>query len=115
MGTIVAALPAFLSAIGLAIVTFVAKKVLDFMRDFKAQHEALCESQRNQLKESIVAAYEKAMATNEITHMELDCFNRNFDSYKALGGNHYIHTIVKQLNDAISAGIVKVVGMSIPA
>lgn len=96
-----AALPAIISAVTLGVVSFVAAKVLKFLRVFKTQHEALLESQRNQLKASIVATYERAMDRGYITPMELDTVNREFDSYKKLGGNHYIHALVKRMNEEI--------------
>lgn len=57
------------------------------------------ESQRNQLKADIVKLYEQAKSRGDkITYMELDALNRLADSYFALGGNHYIHTIVAKAN-----------------
>ena len=33
--------------------------------------------------------------------MELESVNREFDSYKKLGGNHYIHSLVRRMNEEI--------------
>lgn len=95
------ALPAIISTVTLGVVGFVSKKVMDFLREFKAQHAALTESQRNQLKASIVATYERVVARGWITPMELESVNREFDSYKKLGGNHYIHSLVRRMNEEI--------------
>ena len=62
------------------------------------EHGILMESQRNQLKAQIVRIYERAKERGYITHMELDTMNRLADSYFALGGNHYIHAVVKKAN-----------------
>lgn len=93
------AVPALISTVTLGIVAFLARKVIDFMRVFKSQHEVLLESQRNQLKAHIVEIYERAVERGYITPMELETVNREFDSYKALGGNHYIHSLVRRLNE----------------
>lgn len=70
---------------------------------FRAEHEALLESQRNQLKGSIVARYEHAVETgNVITPLALDVTNRDYDSYKALGGNHYVHTLMRRMNEEMT-------------
>lgn len=95
------ALPAIISAVTLGVVGFVSKRVMDFLREFKAQHAALMESQRNQLKTSIVATYERVVARGWITPMELECVSRDFDSYKKLGGNHYVHSLVRRMNEEI--------------
>ena len=95
------ALPAIISTVTLGVVGFVSKKVMDFLRVFKAQHATLMESQRNQLKASIVATYERVVARGWITPMELESVNREFDSYKKLGGNHYIHSLVRRINEEI--------------
>lgn len=101
MGFIWQALSAIISTVTLGVVGFVSKKVMDFLREFKAQHAALMESQRNQLKASIVATYERVVARGWITPMELESVNREFDSYKKLGGNHYIHSLVRRMNEEI--------------
>lgn len=106
---LIAAVPAIISAVTLGVVGFVSKKVMDFLREFSKQHAALMESQRNQLKTSIVATYKESRAANKIAPMTLDCVNRDFDSYKALGGNHYVHALVKRMNEEIP-----VIGESIP-
>lgn len=97
------ALPAIISTVTLGVVGFVSKKVMDFLREFKSQHTALMESQRNQLKTTIVATYERVMARGCITPLELECTNRDFDSYKKLGGNHYVHSLIRRMNEEIPA------------
>ena len=59
----------------------------------------LLESQRNQLKASIVALYERAVERGYVTPMELDTANRMADSYFELGGNHYVHAVIARLNE----------------
>lgn len=64
------------------------------------EHKKLMECNRNQNKAMIVAQFEDAKARGGVvTPMELDTANRLADSYFALGGNHYIHTVIKQLNE----------------
>lgn len=78
------------------------KALLEVKGDFesyKQEHEALIVSQRNQLKAQIVEIYERAKERGFITYMELDTLNRLADSYFALGGNHYVHAVVKQANE----------------
>lgn len=65
---------------------------------YKKEHAALIESQRNQLKAQIVEIYERAKDRGYITYMELDTINRLADSYFSLGGNHYIHAVIKKAN-----------------
>lgn len=103
------ALPAIISTVTLGVVGFVSKKVMDFLREFKQQHATLMESQRNQLKTSIVSTYTECRTLNRIAPMELECVNRDFDSYKKLGGNHYVHSLVKRMNEEMD-----VVGEPVP-
>ena len=93
-----AALPAIVSTATLGVVGYVGKKVVSFLHDFKTEHSALIESQRNQLKASIVRTYQVSVGRGHITPLELDAVNREYDSYKALGGNHYVRTLVKRMN-----------------
>ena len=89
------ALPAIISGVSLAIVSWIAKKMASLAGDFNT----LKESQRNQLKADIVALYERTKFRGSITPMELDSVNRLADSYFALGGNHYVHAIIKHMNE----------------
>ncbi len=66
-------------------------------RSFAAQRkefDALKESQRNQLKASIVRSYDEARERGYVTAAELDTMHRSAESYWALGGNSYIHAIM---------------------
>lgn len=92
------ALPGIIGAVTLGLLGFISKKVADFLTAFKTEHSILLESQRNQLKAQIVQIYETATTRGYISHMELDTLNRLADSYFALGGNHYIHCVVRQAN-----------------
>lgn len=98
MDYIQAAVPSIVSGITLAVVAGLARFVCAQLRGFREEHDVLLESQRNQLKASIVGVYERAQVRGHIMAMELDVLNRMADSYFALGGNHYIHAVVKQAN-----------------
>lgn len=83
-------------------------EIRDEFKELMGQHVILMESQRNQLKAQIVEIYERAKSRKddpnwnkpwEISFMELDTLNRLADSYFALEGNHYIHSIVKKANE----------------
>lgn len=83
-------------------------EIKDEFKELMEQHTILMESQRNQLKAQIVEIYERAKSRKddpnwnkpwEISFMELDTLNRLADSYFALEGNHYIHSIVKKANE----------------
>lgn len=108
-------LPTIVGGLLLAAATWLLRKIVRLLNDFrhehadllkvkeefeafKKEHEALLESQRNQLKADIVRIYEAAKERGIITYMELDTLNRLADSYFALGGNHYIHSVVKKAN-----------------
>ena len=94
MEIIISAFPAVLSAATLAVLSFVARRVFKL----SSQWDVMRTAQRNQLKASIVALYEKAIERGNITPMELESLNRMADSYFALGGNNYIHAVVKRAN-----------------
>ena len=67
-------------------------------RSFAAQRkefDALKESQRNQLKASIVRSYDEARERGYVTAAELDTMHRRAESYWALGGNSYIHAVMQ--------------------
>lgn len=91
------ALPAIISAATIALMSMITVRV----RQLSDQWDVLRESQRNQLKASIVALYERATERGYITPMELDTLNRMADSYFKLGGNHYIHAVIKRANDDV--------------
>lgn len=95
---------AVLSAAAVGMATLLVKQVRDLAADFAT----LKESQRNQLKNTIVHVYETSNERGFITPMELETLNRNADSYYALGGNNYIHVIVAKAN------ALPVRGMAIP-
>ncbi len=96
---LIQAMPAVISAATLAVAGFVARKVTAFLKEFQGQHDALMESQRNQLKASIVREYEECEGRGYITPMELDTLNRRADSYFRLGGNQYIHAVMRHANE----------------
>lgn len=74
-------------------------EIKEEFQKYREEHAILMESQRNQLKSDIVKTYEQAKSRGDkMTYMELDTMNRSADSYFALGGNHYIHTIIAKAN-----------------
>lgn len=87
--------PAVISSITVAVLSVVANRI----KQLSAQWDVLREAQRNQLKAAIVDLYERTKERGYITPMELDTLNRMADSYFALGGNHYIHAVLKRAND----------------
>lgn len=91
-------LPSVISGITLAIVTALARYVHLVMKEMRQEWAALRESQRNQLKASIVRSYEEAQKQGFITPMELETMNRRADSYFALGGNNYVHALIDNAN-----------------
>lgn len=92
-----AALPGIFSAVTVGLLSVITVRI----KNLTKQWDVLRESQRNQLKASIVSAYEHASERGYITPMELDTCNRMTDSYFALGGNHYIHAVIKRLNEDV--------------
>lgn len=89
--------PAVISSITVAVLSVVANRI----KQLSAQWDVLREAQRNQLKAAIVDLYERTKERGYITPMELDTLNRMADSYFALGGNHYIHAVLKRANDEL--------------
>lgn len=121
MEFLLSALPSVISAVLLAVTARIAKSLKGFseehsqlmsmketIEEMAAEHKALTDSQRNQLKSQIVGIYLAAKARGYITPVELDTLNRLADSYFELGGNHYIHTIVRRANHEL-----QIVGESI--
>lgn len=92
------AAPAIVSAVTLGIVGYIARRVVGFTSRFEIEHKALMDSQRNQLKGSIVDRFERAEERGFVTQIELESVNRMYDSYKQLGGNHYVKALISQMN-----------------
>lgn len=67
--------------------------------DMQRSHEALVESQRTQIKNTIVHIYETSRERGFIYATELEVANRMADCYFKLGGNSYISAIMKHLNN----------------
>lgn len=103
---IMQAVPAIISASTLGAVGFLANRVTKFVKGFEQEHATLMESQRNQLKAAIVDRYERAVERGFVTQIELESANRMYDSYKSLGGNHYIKALISQLNEMEARGEV---------
>ena len=114
MNFLLAAIPSVLATVAIGLMAKIAKSFKEFseehaqlmsmkctVEDIAKEHKALTESQRNQLKAQISDLYFKAKERGYITPVELDNLNRLADSYFDLGGNHYIHTIVKRANSEL--------------
>lgn len=95
MELLIKALPAIISAVCLGLMSWTAAKMAGVLKEFKV----LKQSQRDQLKNAIVEKYETVQERGWITPLSLDTVNRMADSYFALGGNHYIHALVKHMNE----------------
>ena len=95
MDIIYQVIPVLISTASLAVISWVARGLRHLQKDWCT----LRDSQRNQLKASIVLSYEKACERGHITPMELDTINRMADSYFDLGGNHYVHAVIKRANE----------------
>lgn len=83
-----------ISGLTLAVVTGLAAYVRKGFSQQRSEFDALKESQRNQLKASIVRTYDEARKQGYITAAELDTMHRRAESYWQLGGNSYIHAIM---------------------
>jgi bisphosphoglycerate-dependent phosphoglycerate mutase len=83
-----------ISGLTLAVVTALAGYCKQSFAAQRREFEALKESQRNQLKASIVRSYDEARRQGFITAAELDTMHRRAESYWQLGGNSYIHAIM---------------------
>ena len=97
-------LPTIVGGLLLAAATWLLRKIVRLLNDFRHEHADLLkvkeefEAFKKELKADIVRIYEAAKERKYITYMELDTLNRLADSYFALGGNHYIHSVVKKAN-----------------
>lgn len=83
-----------ISGLTLAVVSALAAYVRKGFAQQRQEFDALKESQRNQLKASIVRSYDEARRQGYISAAELDTMHRRAESYWQLGGNSYIHTIM---------------------
>lgn len=87
-----------LSGATLAVLTALAAYMSRGFKAFRSEFDALKESQRNQLKASIVRSYDEARERGFITAAELDTLNRRAESYWKLDGNSYVKAIVTHAN-----------------
>lgn len=104
MEILYSAAPAIVSGVTLLIVGWTARRISTFIRQFEHEHRTLMEANRNKLKSSIVDRYEHANDRGYITCIELESANRMYDSYKQLGGNHYIKALMSQMNTMEAKG-----------
>lgn len=93
-----AILASVISAITLAIVMAVAHRMNKALREFQAEHKALVESQRDQIKGEILRIHANAVARGYITYIELDYINDKFPHYQNLHGNTYVPDLVQSCN-----------------
>ncbi len=84
-----------ISGLTLAAITALAGYVHKGFERQRLEFDALKESQRNQLKASIVRSYDEARRQGFVTAAELDTMHRRAESYWQLGGNSYIETIMR--------------------
>lgn len=89
------ALPTILSTLCLGIVGWIAKKIHDIVKRFVV----LEQSQQDQLKAAIVDKYETATERGYITPLSLDIVNKFAESYFKRGGNSYIKSLMKHMNE----------------
>lgn len=75
--------------------------------DYSLTHEALIDSQRTQIKNTLVHVYNTSKEKGYILATELEVANRLADCYYKLGGNSYIHILMKHLN---ADAEIKIVG-----
>lgn len=93
-----AALPSMISGVGVALMALVSKRLTRMVRETREDWAILKESQRNQLKNQIVVRAQEAEERGWITPYGLESVMRMADSYYGLGGNSYIHAVVKRLD-----------------
>ncbi len=90
-----------LSSLAVAAIAWLARRMSAEMGGLKADFEAIKESQRNQLKASIVRSFNEACERGFIYATELETLNRRYDSYKELEGNSYVRAIVERANNSM--------------
>lgn len=87
-----------ISGATLALLTALATYMSRGFKAFREEFDVLKESQRNQLKASIVRSYDEARERGFITAAELDTLNRRAESYWKLDGNSYVKAMVAHAN-----------------
>ena len=96
-----AVLSSIISGISVAAILALTRYLRAQLNIMHADFYALKESQRNQLKSSIVRTYEEADKQGFILATELETMNRRYDSYKQLNGNSYIGALMDRANHQI--------------
>lgn len=87
--------PAVISGLTLAAITGMCAWLRGFAREMRSEWCAMRTSQRQQLKMSIVRAYEEAAAQGYVKATVLETILRQFEAYQDLDGNSYVATIVE--------------------
>ena len=86
-----------LSACILGVMGYYGKHIAESIHALKADLGTLKDSQRQQLKASIVRSFNEAESHGSvITATELETMHRRFESYKQLDGNSYIEALVRK-------------------
>ena len=88
-----------ISGLSLAAITGLAGFMSRQMEEIKSEWGAMGTAQRNALKASIVQSYEAAQRDGYISACELETMNRRAESYYALGGNNYVHALMRHANE----------------
>lgn len=86
-----------LSACILGVMAFYGKRIVSSVRLLKTDLTALKDSNRNQLKASIVRTCNEALSQGWIYATELETLMKRFESYQALGGNSYVEALIEHV------------------
>ncbi len=84
-----------LSACILGLMGFYGGHIVETVRHVHDDMDALKESQRNQLKTSIVKTCNEALAQGWIYATELETLLKRFETYCRLGGNSYVAALIE--------------------
>lgn len=84
-----------ISAVILGVLTSTSKLLFAEIKKNKITQNAL----KNILKSEIVDKHNQAVKQNYITDLQLDIIHRLNSSYKELGGNSYIKSLIKNVDE----------------
>ena len=87
----------------LTIVSFITTGLLGFfvgkVKDHKKKDSRQEEALKCLLRSSITSKYYVYSELGEIPYYEKENIDKMFEQYKSMGGNSYVDTIVKEIND----------------
>ena len=87
----------------LTIVSFATTGLLGFfvgkVKDHKKKDNRQEEALKCLLRSSITSKYYVYSELGEIPYYEKENIDKMFEQYKSMGGNSYVDTIVKEIND----------------